>query len=310
MRLTIVIAAVVLTARCGLSAPSEPLPCDRLYTDGRSLWLTHDVSKGRKLLSDPLGVTLPHLSPGGSQLVYAHALTSGVHGLPSLVVCTRSGATIKVLDLPDLGLNAIMRLGWRDDRHLWFEGHRSPSSGSYYDLDIETGTTKEGPLGAAFSVSPDGRYLVNSDIPPHLDRTLETQHVLVNGREIYPPSDDPAPHAFPGTYAWAPNSDRFAFLDSISGSEDWRLMIATVDGIIVHIASVPTRVVPDQASWLKDGTLVISSDGAYFAVDTKSGSLRPIEERAFRSWRYVSSNGKSLPVEDERCPRPELRPRD
>jgi hypothetical protein len=309
MRLTI--AAVLLTACCGLSAPSEPLRCDRLYTDGRSLRLTHDASKGRELVNDPLGVTLPRLSPGGSQIVYVHALTSGGHRLPTLVVCTRSGTAIKILDLPDdLALNAIMRLGWRDDRRLWFEGHLSPSSSSYYDLDIETGTTKEGPLGAAFSVSPDGRYLVNSDIPPHLGRASETQHVLVNGREVYPPTDDPAPHAFPGTYAWAPDSGRFVFLDSISGSEDWRLMIATVEGIVVHIAPVPTRVVPDQASWLRDGTLVISSDGAYFTVDTRSGSLRPIEERAFRNWRYVSSNGKSFAVEDERCRRSELHARD
>lgn len=308
MRLTVAFATVLLTVSNGFGLPSTSLVCERLYSDGRSLWLTHDASKGHELLHDPLGVALPRFSPAHSQIVYAHQVRSGGHLLPSLVVCTRSGKVIKILDLSDdLPLNAIMRLGWRNDRRLWFDGHLSPRSSFYYELDIETGTTNAGPLGAEFSVSPDGRYIVNSGIPPYFvpaweaHYVLETHHVVVNGREVYPPADDTARHTFPKTYAWAPDSGRFAFLDSISGSEKWRLMIATVDGNVVHIVPVPTRVVPDHASWLKDGTLVISSNGAYFTVDLSSGRLRTIEESAFREGRYAGSSGESFADEDERC---------
>src|ERR1700754_437305 len=116
-----------------LTAPAA-FACDRLYTDGRTLWIAPE---------------------GGTRVAYS--TMGGRSGEPApLVVYTLAGGQSRTLPMAPPFL-AVVALGWRGNDRVWIEGHVSPIASMYGEVDLETGRIGAEKQMHGIRVSPDGR---------------------------------------------------------------------------------------------------------------------------------------------------------
>lgn len=304
MQLTRLLAIVLTLNSCASLAATQARECDRLYLQGQELWLAHG-NETHRIATDPLGIILPRFSPDERRIAYAHAHSSAENQLPSIVICSTTGDTLKVLSLPSLPISAILRWGWKDQGHIWLEGHNSPVTSTYYEVDLETGTANPGLLGTNFAVSPNGDHVVHTGLRPR--GSPESATVWLDERRIYPAAKDTSVHVFAGEFVWSPDSATFAILDSVDG-RSWGIVLLSAESAAVHKIPLPPDAAPADLRWLDATTLLITSGETHYAIDKTSFALRPADAMLVRRLFYVNVGGKLIGIEDRRCAPPSVTP--
>jgi dipeptidyl aminopeptidase/acylaminoacyl peptidase len=266
--------------------------CDRLYTDGNTLWIASEDAT-RTVLTDSRGVFRPRFSPDGTRVAYTTVRPA------SLVVHSVADSQSRTLDAGDIRMSDVVDLFWRSNDAVWIEVHVSPIASSYFEIDAATGRVEEQKHQFdRVSVSPDGRHLVSITAAPRTDPRESNSVVLLDGNIVYPGKEDRASHTI-SVVTWAPGSAEFAFVE-IGDSEN-RVMIVPATGKAVRevLVDVPANLL----QWLPDGSLLVSGEGRHLLVDPVSGCSRLLREAEARRWSFVVTPTRSYPIEDRFCRR-------
>jgi hypothetical protein len=204
---------------------------------------------GHTVVKDPQGVGLAALSPGGKFIAYAHPSQNGV------VVVRRDGAVVRTLPISkDLGINAVMKIGWLDENRVWIDGHRSPSSGALciWSVDGQRLDVRE---GAMFTPSPDGAKIAQIEaMPGHRPASVTGPRVMIDRRVVYPLRGVPGDF---NKFVWSPDSSRLAIIESLDARQ--QLVVISSSGR-VRARTVIARDPVTDLRWSGSRKLVIHQD--------------------------------------------------
>lgn len=179
------------------------------------------IVNGRRVVEDRAGIDLASLSPGEKLIAYSHSLADVI------VIVHRDGTSLRTIRIgDDLAINAVMKIGWLDDRRLWIDGHRSPSSGAFCVWDVESGKRLLEREGALFTPSPDGHLIAQLEpVWGHAPAWVPGPRILIDGRAVYPA------RGVPGDFdelVWSPDGSSLAFIESFD--EKQQIVVIRPDG--------------------------------------------------------------------------------
>ncbi|HEX3129212.1 MAG TPA: hypothetical protein VH394_17895 [Thermoanaerobaculia bacterium] len=301
--LILVVAAVLLTA-------SATLACDRLWlAEGAELWLANEEA-ARLVVADAQGILHPRWSPEGKLIAYTHSFRFDSKARSEVVVVTQDGRPVQELTIPaDSEVNAVLAVGWRNERHVFIEGHINPSTTKYLEWDVRTGRLVDEKVGSWFTVSPDGRSVAQRAHVPHgAPKPYDSALLLINEKRVYPATSDEAYHRFVGGFAWSPDGGRLAMVDQVEGSSK-QVVILNASGEVVLRAPLEKALTPRELSWSQPNAIELREDGNVWRFDTSTGRVEPIRDVPLKlksaeppgSLRRLVGEAV-LQAEDVRCP--------
>jgi len=266
---TILLAAVVLTTAFGSSLKAQPT-CDRLWATENELVAEH-AGTVPVTMNDTKGILMPRWSPSGDRIAYAHRLY--VNDPSALVIVDNAGRRVQSLQLPaDSPVNAVQQLNWRDENHVFIEGHVNPSTTVYLEWDATTGQLVAEKAGSWFAVSPDGRFVAQQAHVPHgAPPPYDSAVLLVNDQRVYPVAGDESYHRFTGGLVWSP-SGQLATIDLVGDVTE--VVVLTAD--VSRITRVPLAGVTGARalSWTGGGAVNIQTDrGETWQADVPAGKV-------------------------------------
>jgi hypothetical protein len=271
-------AAIVFSA---IVTPSPARACDRLWVAGVGLWLAQG-DQVRLVASDEHGVFWPRFSPAGDRIAYAHEAGLDNGARPEVVILNDAGQVQRMLAIPrDSPVNAILQIGWRDQRHVFAEGHVNPSTSQYVEWDVDSGRVVDEKVGSWFAVSPNGRLVAQrANVPHGSPPPYDGSTLLINDKVVYPAEGDSSYHRFAGPFAWSPDSSRVALAERPDAATE--IVVANATGGVVTRASIATNA-PVDLSWTGPGTLMIRSGTEAWRLDTASGKAERMPRASISS---------------------------
>jgi hypothetical protein len=301
---------VSLFVSLALAVTTTPCPaagaCDHLWVLDRELWLTQG-EQSRLVTVDDRGIFSPRWSPAGDHIAYARnfRFDNGVRS--EIVISDENGQVLRTLPIPrDSEVNAIVHIGWRDERHVFAEGHVNPSTTKYLEWDLDSGSLTDEKVGMWFAVSPNGRFIAQRAHVPHgAPRPYDSSMLLINGTLVYPQEGESGYHSFAGAFAWSTDSSRLALADRTAATTE--VVIVTPAGGITR-APIAATVAPIELSWSGPNTLIAQSGGDLWRIDASSGRSQRVKNLAVSSQSltipeslraHVNSSAPHL--EDTRC---------
>ena len=209
------------------------------------------IVAGHTVVRDPRGVEIAARSPGGEFIAYSHTSAD------VLVIVRSDGRPVRILPISeDLGINAVMKIGWLDEQRVWIDGHRSPSSGAFCVWSVD-GRRLDVREGAMFTPSPDGEKIAQLEaLPGHRPAWIRSPRVMINGRAMYPLRGAPGEFT---RFVWSPDSSRLAIIESFDASQ--QLVVILSSGRVrqrIVIAGDPVT----DLRWTGPRKLIIHQDGA------------------------------------------------
>lgn len=190
--------------------------CRSLHAKGGELWSTDANGESHRVLVDEKGIARARFSPAGDRIAYVQDFD--LHGEVVSHIIVVDGDGQRLADLPiraDLGINDVLNFGWLDEKHVWTEGHVTPSSGMYHEWNLATGRAENERLGAWFAPSPDGQSLAYREHVPHGAPASIGDRVLVNDRVVYPAEGDTRSHRV-RDLVWKDNG-QLSLVDEVAG---------------------------------------------------------------------------------------------
>jgi hypothetical protein len=184
------------------------LPCAMAQLNVRGNAIIVD---GRTIVDDPKGVEFAARSPGGKFIAYAHTNADAV------VIVRNNGTLLRALPISEnLGINAVMNVGWLDETRVWMDGHRSPTSGALCIWSID-GRRIDVREGAMFTPSPDGRSIAQVEpLPGHPPPSIPRARLMIDNRLVYPLRGAPGEFS---RLVWSPDSSRLAAVESFDARQ-------------------------------------------------------------------------------------------
>lgn len=208
IRLFVLTSSIALTVRGNND-------CARLATDGSRLMVMQNEN-ARVVVDGIAGIELPRWSPAGDSIAYSRP--AGASSPMSIVVVRVDGAPLHTLPIAeDLGINAVLDLGWLDEWRVWIEGHVNPSVSHYYVWDVNRGEVADELFGTLFTPSPDGQHVAHLEHLPH--GAPHKPRVAIDGNPVYPLRDSPGPISH---LTWSADGRRLSFVE---GTPDGRQLI-------------------------------------------------------------------------------------
>jgi hypothetical protein len=237
-RRSLFVAALLIAT--SLSAAGE------MHVSGNAI-----IVDGRKVVEDPSGIELASLSPRGKLIAYSHSLADAI------VIVHNDGTSLRTIRITDdLAINAVMKIGWLDDRRVWIDGHRSPSSGPFCVWDVESGKRLDEREGAMFTPSPDGHMIAQLEpMPGHRPAWFPGPRILIEGHAVYPL------RGVPGDFrelVWSPDASFLAFSESFD--ERQQIVVIRPDGRVRKRMNIEGAPIADL-TWTGRRKLTYSQDG-------------------------------------------------
>jgi hypothetical protein len=141
-----------------------------------------------------------------------------------VVVVRSDGSLVRTLSIcEDLGNNAVMRIGWLDEKRVWIEGHRNPSNGSTCVWSIQDGKRIEVHEGGMFTPSPDGSRIAELEVIPHHAPAWLHPRILIDGKLVYPSRGAAGDFSH---LVWSRDSSLLAFIEFL----DDRQQVVVISG--------------------------------------------------------------------------------
>lgn len=256
------LAGIAVLLGAALEAAAQ---CQSLFVDGGRLLARRD--SGEQVLAvDPAGIDHPRWSPGGTLIAYARTANDGPL---SIAIVRADGTPVRALQVDaESGANAVMELGWLDERRVWIEGHVNPSASIFYVWDVERGKLIEERWGTWFAPSPDGKHLAWLEHVPH--GAPYKPRLYIDDKAIYPRKGESGRISH---VTWSPDGRRLGFLEaSASGGR-------VVDLDVRSGKAVPGAVVVTSGAGLRwDGKMFQLELGETLRDarrDTRCGPPRP-----------------------------------
>ena len=234
--------------------------CDKLVVKGNRL-LLDQASEERILLEDPDGIEYPRWSPSRDRVAYsrpAHA------GQPlSLVITDLHGVAEHTIAIGDeLGTNAILELGWLDDRRIWIEGHVNPSVSIFYAWNVDLEKIVDEQWGTWFAPSPDGKHLAYLEHSPH--GAPHRPRLLVDGKLLYPMRAEAGRIS---NLTWSADGRLLGFVEGAGREQRLITLDTTRNGRVLNRADIRGEV--DELKW----------NGEAFVVDPVAAHSRKSQAR-------------------------------
>lgn len=204
LRRIVTIFAVTLAA-ASLFAQPDQSRCERLRADRNELWRDGGSNSGL-IVRDPRGIEHPRWSPSGRAIAYVQPFGfEDAQWRRVIVVTDASGRRLHALSLPsDNPVNAVVRFGWRDDQHLFLEGHINPSTSGYLEWDIASGRLAAEKFGSWFAVSPDGRFVAQRGHVPHgAPAPYDSESLVIDDAVVFPAAGDETYYRFASGPIWS-----------------------------------------------------------------------------------------------------------
>ena len=288
-----------------LAAPSAA-QCDRLWAADHELWID-DGTQPRLVASDVQGVLHPRWSPAGERITYAHEFRFEGSVRTHVVVVGDDGRTLRSLALPaDSEVNALLQLGWRDEHHVFIEGHVNPSTSKYLEWDIDSGRLVDEKAGSWFAVSPDGRFIAQRAHVPHgAPPPYDGAMLMINDKLVYPPADDRGDHRFVSGLSWSADSRQLALLEEDQSATD----LVVTDSAGTQITRTPLGEIgaPRELSWSSANSIFIRTNSDTWRFDLSSRKLDKVRERSIAPQSVAPPphrlRGTGARLEDARCMR-------
>jgi len=302
MQLKKTMLLIVVAQLAALFAPfAAHADCNRLRLANDRLLIQNGTST--VAVSDSEGIEMPRWSPRGDQIIYVRRFNYERAAYSTLVVIDNAGRMIRSFPIPaDSAVNAIVQLGWRDDDHVFVEGHVNPSTTQYLEWEVATGRLITQKAGSWFAVSPDGRFVAQRAHVPHgAPPPYDSAMLVINDEVVYPVAGDEAYRRFIGAPSWSPDSTQVALLEG--GDESAILVLFAPDTKRVLRFPLAGVAVPRELSWSGTNTLLIrTSRGDVWQADRAGGrlSVAPASAPAASAYR-LQPQAASTPVLEERC---------
>lgn len=194
-------------------------------------------------------------------IAYVHDFRFDAAIRSEIVIINESGAVLHTLPIPrDSEVNAILQIGWRDDRHPFAEGHVNPSTTRYLEWDLSSGHQVDERIGSWFAVSPNGRFIAQHTHIPHGARPpYDSSSLLINGKVVYPRPGDSAYHRFAGHLAWSDDSISLALVDQTAGKTEV-VVVDPIDGAVTLIP-IAAAFALSELSWSAPNIIAVGSGG-------------------------------------------------
>jgi hypothetical protein len=262
--------------------------CERLQVTDGELWSANGEAR-RVVVRDPRGVGAPAWSPGGEEIAYGREADFALDALPEVVVVDRRGRKLTTLALPEESpVNAILKVGWRDQERVWAVGHVNPSTSVYLEWDVESGKLLAKEPGSHFTVSPDGRSVAYLENVPHgAPAPFNASTLIIDGKPVWPRDD--RYHRVGSTLAWSPDSRRVAFIDDVG--EGTEVVMLDEGGKVLSNARLELEDEPRLLGWLGDVVMIVRGDDEAIRVTTTG-----VVEETDLAPREIQ-----LRIEGERC---------
>lgn len=204
-------------------------------------------------------------------------------------------------------VNAILQIGWRDNRHPFAEGHINPSTTTYLEWDLGSGDLVDEKIGSWFAVSPDGHYVAQQAHVPHgAPPPHDSSWLLIDDKVIYPRAGVNGYHHFVAGLAWSDDSSRLALVDQSAGKTEV-VFVNPVDGKATQVA-IPTASTPNELSWSGPNTITLRRGGEAWRVDAVTGGAERVKDfpvapdgPAVPSTLKEALRGMPASLEDSRC---------
>jgi len=226
---------------------------DHLRIHGNSLFLQSDAAGERPILTDPEGIGAVSASPEGGLLAYTRPFR-GSEKPSAVVVVRRDGSVVRMIRITaDLGINAVLQLGWLDAHRVWLEGHGTPSSGIFYVWDVRTGERVDERWGSWFAPSPDGRVIAQVEHIPH--GAPLSPNIVIDGKPIYA-AEGASTHI--AHLVWSSDGAALAFVECDSKGAESVVAIRPTGEVLKRVAAAG-RV--SELTWRDADTLKINEGG-------------------------------------------------
>lgn len=243
---------IVLAFTLGFTVAS--LSAGELAVRGNSLLLHQAGGTERVIGNDPAGIEHAQLSPDGTRVAWNRPFRSG-EPHSSIVIARLDGTILRTIPITDeAGINAVLQLGWLDDRRVWVEGHVTPSSGIYYAWDASSGKQLDERWGSWFAPSPNGKHVAQVEHVPHGARMRP--HLLIDGEIAYPRG---AVAGALSQLTWSPDGNALAFVEA--AGERASVVVIGAGGRLRERLT-PTEPVTDLR-WIDGNHLRIGKDATH-----------------------------------------------